>query len=89
MFKSELIQAIAEKTKLTKSVVNDVIESMLAMIVETDKVTLKQFGTFEWKVRPARKGVNPQTGEKIDIPAATILKFKPSAGLKRSSTTTS
>ncbi len=82
MTKSELIQGVAEKTKVTKSIVSDVIESVIAAIVESDKTTIKGWGTFEWKTRPARKGINPRTGEKIDIPESTTLKFKPSPGVK-------
>ena len=82
MIKSELISTVAEKTKVTKSVVSDVIEAMIATIVATDKVTLNGWGTFQWKTRLARKGRNPATGEKIDIPESTTLKFKPSSGLK-------
>jgi DNA-binding protein HU-beta len=82
MTKTELVQKVAEKTKVTKSIVSDVIESVIALIVEADKTTIKGFGTFQWKTRPARKGVNPATGEKIDIPESTSLRYKPSAGMR-------
>ncbi len=82
MTKNELISAVSEKTKVTKSVVSDVLEAVIAALVESDKTTIKGFGTFQWKTRPARKGVNPATGEKIDIPESTTLRYKPSSGMK-------
>lgn len=82
MTKSELITIVAEKTKANKSTVSDVLEATIAAIVESDRTTFKGFGTFEWKTRPARKGMNPATGEKIDIPEIVTLRYKPSAGLK-------
>lgn len=82
MTKSELVTIVAEKTKANKSVVSDVLEAVIAAIVAADKTTIKGFGTFTWKTRPARKGINPATGEKIDIPEIVTLRYKPSAGLK-------
>ena len=41
-----------------------------------DSVGLIGFGTFEAKVRPARTGRNPRTGEPIDIPEKTVPVFK-------------
>jgi DNA-binding protein HU-beta len=41
-----------------------------------DKVTLVGFGTFSVSERAAREGRNPQTGEKITIPAKKVVKFK-------------
>ena len=46
------------------------------------KVQLVGFGTFETSKRAARKGKNPQTGEAIKIPAATVPKFKAGKALK-------
>ena len=40
------------------------------------------FGTFSVANRAARQGVNPQTGEKIQIKASKSVKFKAGAGLK-------
>ena len=43
-----------------------------------EKVVVVGFGTFRKKVKPAHKGRNPQTGESIDVPEKTTVKFKPS-----------
>jgi nucleoid DNA-binding protein len=45
-------------------------------------VQLVGFGTFSVARRNARAGVNPATGEKINIEASKAVKFKPGAALK-------
>jgi len=40
-----------------------------------EKVTLVRFGTFQIRKRKARKGVNPQTREAINIPAKKVPRF--------------
>jgi DNA-binding protein HU-beta len=84
--KSELIASIAEKSGLTKKdsekALNAFIESVEEALVKGDKVQLVGFGTFEVRERSARKGRNPQTGDEIDIPAASVPAFKAGKALK-------
>ena len=47
-----------------------------------EKVTLVGFGTFQLMNRKARRGVNPQTGEELQIPAKRMPKFVPGKGLR-------
>ena len=51
-------------------------------MAQGDKLQMSGFGTFETKVRAARTGHNPRTGEAIEIAAATIPVFKPGKALK-------
>lgn len=86
MNKTELINAVAERSGLTKKAANDAVEAVLESITEAlangDKVTLVGFGTFEVRERAARKGVNPATGEPIDIPAGKVPAFKAGKALR-------
>ena len=82
MTKSELITVVAEKTKANKSTVSDVVEMMITTLLETDRVSIKEFGVFEWKFRAARKCRNPKTGETIDVPETKTLTFKAAPGIK-------
>ena len=88
MTKSELVSAVAENAGLTKSVaeksVKGIIEAVTACLKKGDKLTLVGFGTFSTTKRGARKGQNPQTGAKINIPATVSPKFKAGKGLKDS-----
>jgi DNA-binding protein HU-beta len=79
MNKTELIEEVADKAGLTKAQTQDVLKALVSTITETvangNKVILVGFGSFEPKVRSAREGRNPQTGETIQIPAARVPTF--------------
>lgn len=86
MTKKELIESIATmnefpKTK-TKEIFNDIFEMISDALAEGEDVILPGFGKFITKVREARKGRNPHTGESIDIPEKRTMRFKPSITLK-------
>jgi DNA-binding protein HU-beta len=84
--KTELIQAVAEKTDMTKKDAATAVESVFEAISEAlssgEKVQLVGFGNFEIRERAARKGRNPQTGEVIDIAASKIPAFKAGKALR-------
>ena len=86
MNKAELIEEVSGKIGLTKKEIGNVIDAITQTIIDTlskgEKVTLVGFGTFEVIERRARKGVNPQTRETIQIPAKNVPKFKPGKGLR-------
>lgn len=86
MNKEELVVAVAKKAGLSKKDAEGAIKAALETVKETlkkgGKVTLTGFGTFLVAKRAARKGVNPQTGAEIKIPARTVPRFKAGKGLK-------
>lgn len=86
MNKTDLVAAVAAKTGLTKEDSKKAVDAFVAAVTEGlvngEKVALVGFGTFEVSERPARTGLNPQTKEKIEIPAAKLPKFKAGKGLK-------
>lgn len=86
MNKSELINAVAEKTALSKkdseAAVTAVLDAITAALVEGEEVRLVGFGTFEVKKREARIGRNPKTKEEIHIAATKVPAFKPGKALK-------
>lgn len=86
MNKSELIDAVASKTELSKKdsekAVNAVVDSVKAALAKGDKVQLVGFGTFEVRKRNARTGLNPQTKKAIKIPATKVPAFKAGKALK-------
>jgi len=84
--KQDLISAVAEEADLPKVKTAEVVEAVLATIEralkEKQEVRLVGFGTFAAANRKAAKGRNPRTGEEIDIPASTSVRFKPGKSLK-------
>ena len=81
MNKNEFLRAIADKTESTIKDATAFYEAFVETVTEAmkadDKITLVGFGTFEVREKPAREGINPQTKEKVSIPAskAPALKF--------------
>ncbi len=90
MTKTDLIEAIADKTELSKAKAADALNATIESITEglnakkDGKVTITGFGTFSITHRKARQGVNPQTGKKIKIAASNAVKFKAGKTLKDS-----
>ena len=86
MNKTELIEAIAKDTGLTKKDAAKAIDAITGSVTQAlkkkDNVQLVGFGTFETAKRAAREGKNPQTGAAIKIPASTVPKFKAGKALK-------
>ncbi len=87
MTKAELVGQMAKEAKISKVAAGAALESFLANVTKAlkkkdGKVTLVGFGTFAKVHRKARKGRNPQTGEKIKIKARNAVKFKAGKKLK-------
>lgn len=88
MTKADFVAKLAEKADITKRLATLAYDSMVELladaVVSEGKFTLSGFGTFTVKTRAARKGVNPSTGAKIEIPARKALTFKASKEIKDS-----
>ena len=86
MKKTELIEAIKENTGLSKKdaekALTATIDTIIKAVAEGDKVQLTGFGTFEQRQRNARTGVDPRTGNSIDIPASKVPAFKAGKAFK-------
>lgn len=85
MNKTDLINAIAAESGLSKADATRALNATTAAIANAlksgDKVALVGFGTFATSERPARTGKNPRTGEVLEIPAKTVVKFKAGSDL--------
>jgi DNA-binding protein HU-beta len=86
MNKSDLINAVAAKSGLSKknseTAINAFISSVEDALKVGEKVVLVGFGTFEVRDRAERKGRNPQTKEEIIIPASKAPVFRAGKKLK-------
>lgn len=86
MNKAELITAVSDKTKLSKSQVETMINTTLEVIQKTvskgEEVKIVGFGSFQVQARKAKTGRNPKTGETHKIPECSIPRFKPGKEFK-------
>jgi len=84
--KAQLIDAVAEKSDLTKAQAARAVDAVIEAITETlkqgEQVSLIGFGTFLVRERAARTGRDPRTGATINIPAAKVPAFRPGKALK-------
>lgn len=83
MNKTELVEAIASSTELTKTDVDKVVTALVDVVTDAlakgDKVSLN----FEVRTRSERTGRNPRTGETMTIAASKAPAFKASSALKK------
>ena len=88
MTKSEFVDQVASESGLGKGEATKAVEATLTVIEETLKrggeINFTGFGKFSVADRGARQGVNPQTGEKIQIAASRVPKFSAGSALKKS-----
>ena len=87
MTKQEFVDQVASKSGLTRSDASKAVDAMLDSITDAlrsgQDVSFTGFGKFSASARKARQGVNPRTGEKVDIPATTVPKFTAGSQLKQ------
>ncbi len=73
MTKSQLIEAVAGKLssvskKDVEIIVDTIFNSMTDALTRDERIEIRGFGSFVSKVREAREGRNPKTGEKVSVP---------------------
>ena len=86
MTKSELVDQVADRAALTKHDAAKAVDAVLATVEDAlrrgSEVTVAGFGKFHVSNRGARQGVNPRTGERIEIAASRVPRFTAGSGLK-------
>ena len=86
MRKSQFVDRVASKSGLSRRDAAKAVDAFLDSVQESlqqgEDVSFTGFGKFSAQQRGARQGVNPRTGEKVTIQAATVPKFSPGTGLK-------
>ena len=86
MTKQEFVDQLASQSGLSKAEAAKSVETSVQLITETLKrggeVNITGFGKFSVADRGARQGVNPQTGDRIQIPATRVPRFSAGSALK-------
>jgi DNA-binding protein HU-beta len=77
------VQGVLGGTKVqAEQVVETIIDSIVGTLKSGGEVSIAGLGIFSTKMRPARMGRNPRTGESIQVPAMRTPKFRPAKALK-------
>lgn len=86
MTKAALVEEVARVTDLTKKDAEVIVETMFECITEAlrrgEKIELRGFGSFRLRRREPRKGRNPKTGDRVDVPPKQVPYFRPGKALK-------
>jgi DNA-binding protein HU-beta len=77
---AELVEKVAEVAQTTKADAARAVDAVVQTIVDAlkggEEVRVTGLGIFDAVVRDARPGRNPRTGESIEVPASTALRFR-------------
>jgi integration host factor subunit beta len=86
MTKAELVEEVSRVSDLTKKdsevIVETVFQSIIDALHRGEKIELRGFGSFRLRQREPRKGRNPKTGDRVDVPPKRVPYFKPGKELK-------
>lgn len=86
MTKAELVEEVSRASELTKKhsevIVDTVFRSIVDALHRGEKIELRGFGSFRLRRREPRKGRNPKTGDRVDVPPKQVPYFKPGKELK-------
>ena len=84
--KAALVEQVAHVAGLTKKRADIIVDTVFGNITETlqqgEKVELRGFGSFRLRRREPRRGRNPRTGDRVDVPPRRVPYFKPGKELK-------
>ncbi|MBO7656494.1 MAG: integration host factor subunit beta [Alphaproteobacteria bacterium] len=88
MKRSDIIRTIQVQFKRMRAkdaaaVLDVVADSMINSIAAGDRIEIRGFGTFQPRPRATKVGYNPVTGQPMNLPANTIILFKPSRELTK------
>ena len=86
MTKAELVEEVSRVSDLTKKhsevIVDKVFKSIIDALHRGEQIEPRGFGSFRLRKREPRKGRNPKTGDKVDVPPKKVPYFKPGKELK-------
>ena len=86
MTKAALVEEVSRVADLTKKhsevIVDTVFQSIITALRRGEKIELRGFGSFRLRKREPRKGRNPKTGDRVDVPSKKVPYFKPGKELK-------
>ncbi len=83
--KAELAASISKlglSLRFSQTVVDYIVQELIQALSRGEVIHLVGFGAFRYKVRHARQGRNPKTGEQVAVPDKKIIQFKPGNELK-------
>lgn len=85
--KKDMIERLAENSRLKRDDVNEIVHMFLDAMVEElargNRIEFRDFGVFEVRQRAPRSAQNPKTLEPVQVPAKRAVRFKPGKIMKQ------
>lgn len=85
--KADLVKTVARRLRMSQPecalVVDAFLEAIKETLFEQQRIELRRFGSFETRVKGPRIAVNPNTGEKIEVPAHVVVVFRPANVIRK------
>lgn len=87
MTRSDLIDRVVQRNPQlsaddAKRMIAAIVDAISAQLVAGGRVELRNFGAFSTRVRSARTGLNPRTGEAVEVSPIRLVYFRPGKGLR-------
>lgn len=86
MIKSELIEKLAERENISKTIakriVNTIFDTITEALIQGNRVELREFGIISVRNRKARTGRNPKTGSSVQVSEKRVPFFKAGKAVK-------
>lgn len=86
MTQAEIVAHLAEKGGVKRPQAKSMLDALAALVASEvqagNEFTLPGIGKVVTAQREARTGRNPKTGDAMQIPAKTVVKFRPAKALK-------
>ena len=86
MTKADLVEKVTRLGDLTRRdgevIVETVFDSVISALQSGDKIEIRGFGSFRIRQRNPRIGRNPNTGDRVEVPAKRLPYYKPSKELR-------
>ncbi len=75
--KLEIARSAATSLKEARELMETILDSIVRALRRGERVEVRGFGSFSTHLRRPRQGRNPLTGDRVDVPAKRVLKFRP------------
>jgi DNA-binding protein HU-beta len=87
MNKQDLVAQVGVRLALSRRASTEVVDAVAASVMRAvaagEKVTIPGFGTFEKRLRAPRSARNPRTGDRVAVPATSVVVFRPGAEFRQ------
>tara|TARA_Y100000590_G_scaffold467200_1_gene645353 strand:+ start:71 stop:367 length:297 start_codon:yes stop_codon:yes gene_type:complete len=80
---NKIYQTLGFSKNVSSKIVDEFFEALIVELIDSNKVKISSFGTFEVIKKNERLGRNPKTKVESKISSRRVIRFKPSLYFKK------